>query len=116
MIGELVARFLVGGVAVTTFAALGDVFKPRTFAGLFSAAPSVAIATLALTLDSKGARYAAIEGHCMVFGAVAMGVYALACAWVVRVDKLSPWLGALVLWALWLVAALFLKMQMAPRL
>ncbi len=41
-------RFLVGGAIVSVFACLGDVLKPKSFAGLFGAAPSVALATLGL--------------------------------------------------------------------
>ena len=39
-------RFLMGGMIVSLFASLGDVLKPKSFAGLFGAAPSVALATL----------------------------------------------------------------------
>jgi hypothetical protein len=38
----LIFRFVVGGVIVSIFAMLGDLLKPGSFAGLFSAAPSVA--------------------------------------------------------------------------
>jgi hypothetical protein len=44
---EYVVRFLVGGAVVSAFAMLGDVLRPKSFAGLFGAAPSVALATLA---------------------------------------------------------------------
>lgn len=36
---EYVVRFLVGGVVVSAFAMLGDVLRPKSFAGLFGAAP-----------------------------------------------------------------------------
>ena len=39
-------RFLAGGIAVSAFAALGDTLHPKSFAGLFGAAPSIAFATL----------------------------------------------------------------------
>ena len=32
-------RFLAGGIAVSAFAALGDTLRPKSFAGLFGAAP-----------------------------------------------------------------------------
>src|SRR3954470_23508252 len=76
MTGELVARFLIGGALVSLFAVLGDVFEPKTFAGLFGAAPSVALATLALTIHAHGAAYGALEARSMVIGAVALLVYA----------------------------------------
>ena len=42
--GEILARFVIGGVVVSVFALIGDVIKPKSFAGLFGAAPSVALA------------------------------------------------------------------------
>ena len=69
-------RFLIGGVVVAAFSALGDVLKPKSFAGLFGAAPSVAMATLALTIATDGPSYAAREARSMIAGAVAMFVYA----------------------------------------
>ena len=43
------------------FAAFGDVLRPKSFAGLFGAAPSIALATLLITLSQKGAPFAAVE-------------------------------------------------------
>jgi hypothetical protein len=77
MVIELVIRFIIGGVVVSAFAVIGDVLKPKTFAGIFSAAPSVALATLGLTFYSKGGSYAGIEGRSMVAGAVALLVFSL---------------------------------------
>ena len=54
---EMLFRFLVGGIVVSAFATLGDVLKPKSFAGLFGAAPSVALATLALTIVKEGVHY-----------------------------------------------------------
>jgi Protein of unknown function (DUF3147) len=51
-------RFLAGGIAVSAFAALSDTLRPRSFAGLFGAAPSIALATLLITLSQKGAAFA----------------------------------------------------------
>jgi len=76
---QLLIRFLVGGAFVSAFAVLGTIFKPKSFAGLFGAAPSVALATLALTIHTDGPAYAAIEARSMLAGAAAFFVYA-ACA------------------------------------
>jgi hypothetical protein len=73
---DIVLRVIVGGVVVSAFAALGDVLKPKSFAGLFGAAPSVALATVALTVHEQGRVYASIEGRSMILGAVAFFVYA----------------------------------------
>src|ERR1700680_3152638 len=51
---ELLFRFLIGGTLVSTFALIGDLFKPKKFAGLFGAAPSIALATLGLGLSAVG--------------------------------------------------------------
>src|SRR5580704_2623496 len=69
------ARFVIGGLAVSFFAALADVLRPRSFAGLFGAAPSIALATLVLTVSQRGASFAAAEGRSMMAGAVALAVY-----------------------------------------
>lgn len=63
---QLLFRFIVGGVVVSLFAVIGDVFKPKSLAGIFGAAPSVAIATLGLTIISNGKAYAAFEARSMI--------------------------------------------------
>ena len=73
--GEPAVRFLIGGVLVAIFAVLGDLFKPKSFAGVFAAAPSVALATLALTVGRSGREYAALEARSMVVGAAAFIAY-----------------------------------------
>ena len=74
-------RFLAGGIAVSAFAVLGDTLRPKSFAGLFAAAPSITLATLVLTLSQKGAPFVAIEGRSMIVGASALAAY----SWTVRV-------------------------------
>lgn len=98
---EYVLRFLVGGIAVSAFAALGDLFRPRSFAGLFGAAPSIAIATLMITLWKQGPDYAAIEGRSMILGAVALCAYcAIVCRLMKRrhVSALRATLSAMLAW------------------
>ena len=68
---QILIRFLVGGAVVTAFAAMGDVLRPKSFAGLFGAAPSVALATLGLTIATEGASYAATESRSMIAGSLA---------------------------------------------
>lgn len=75
MVIELLIRFLVGGLVVSAFALIGDILRPKTFAGIFGAAPSVALATLGLTFISKGPAVAGIEGRSMMAGAVALVAY-----------------------------------------
>lgn len=85
---EMATRFLIGGVIVSAFAVLGSVFKPRTFAGLFGAAPSVAIATVILTLAKKGPAYAAVEARSMLAGALALCCYCIFVAFLLERRKL----------------------------
>ncbi len=76
---QLVFRFVVGGLVVSFFAVIGDALKPKSFAGLFGAAPSVALATMALTIATDGKTYAAAEARSMIVGACAFFVYACCC-------------------------------------
>jgi uncharacterized membrane protein (GlpM family) len=98
---ELVLRFLVGGVVVSLFAMLGGALKPKSFAGLFGAAPSVALATISLTVLEKGTIYAAIEARSMILGAMAFFIYAcLVCRLLMRrqFDVLATTSLALFVW------------------
>jgi Protein of unknown function (DUF3147) len=79
---EYLIRFLIGGIVVSSFAVLGEIFRPKSFAGLFGAAPSIALATFGLTIAEQGKAYAAIEARSMVFGAVAFFVYACATSFI----------------------------------
>jgi hypothetical protein len=63
---ELIVRCLIGGTLVSVFALVGDILRPKSFAGLFGAAPSIALATLGLTIAAQGSEYAAIEVRSMV--------------------------------------------------
>jgi hypothetical protein len=110
---EILLRFVIGGTAVSVFAILSDLFQPKRFAGLFGAAPSVALATLTLTVISHGKFYAATEARSMVAGAIAFFFYAVAvCQVLFRLKAstlaatsllLTVWLAtAFTLWAVWL--------------
>ncbi|HVH89730.1 MAG TPA: DUF3147 family protein [Terriglobales bacterium] len=90
---ELIIRFVIGGLVVTLFAMIGDFFKPKSFAGLFGAAPSVALASLAITIHKHGKTYAAIEGRSMMAGAAALFLYCLVVTWLLKRDRLHA-LGA----------------------
>lgn len=78
----IVIRFLIGGTVVTGFSLLGDLFKPKSFAGLFGAAPSIALATLALAAVYEGRSNAATQGLSMMAGAIALFCYSSCVSWV----------------------------------
>jgi uncharacterized protein DUF3147 len=73
---ELLRRFLIGGTVVSIFALLADVVRPKRLAGLFSAAPSVALASVALALWQGERQQVVIEARSMVLAALALVVYA----------------------------------------
>jgi uncharacterized membrane protein (GlpM family) len=106
---QLIFRFLVGGIVVSIFATLGDLVKPKSFGGLLSAAPSVALATLGLIVLAEGRDYAAQESRSMIAGAMAFFLYSCLCmrllakhargATLVTVSSLALWLAcALGIW------------------
>lgn len=72
---EYAIRFVAGGLLVSMFAVIGVVLDPKSFAGIFGAAPSVALATLSLTIVTRGKPYAAIEARSMVVGGFAFFLY-----------------------------------------
>ena len=106
-------RFLAGGIAVSAFAALADSLRPKSFAGLFGAAPSIALATLLITLSQMGAPFAAMEGRSMIIGAFALAAYSWTVCVLLKKFLLSSWnatMAALVVWffvALGVSAVLF---------
>lgn len=104
MVGELVVRFLIGGAIVSLFACTGELFKPKSFAGLFGSAPSVAIASLGLAYLHHGSVYVATSARTMFLGALALFVYTIACVEIVR-RGVKVWLGAGLAFALWFAVA-----------
>ncbi|HET7020575.1 MAG TPA: DUF3147 family protein [Xanthobacteraceae bacterium] len=106
---DYLIRFLAGGVLVSLFAIVGDVLRPKSFAGLFGAAPSVALATLTLAFWKHGGGYVSTEGRSMILGGVALGVYSfLVCQLLMRV-RCSALMATLAATPVWLVVALGLK-------
>jgi uncharacterized membrane protein (GlpM family) len=103
---EIVLRFVIGGAIVSAFAVLGDLLRPKSFAGLFGAAPSVALATLALTIAGEGHVYAAEEARSMMGGAIAFFAYACSASYVMMKYRLTARVATSVLILLWLGVAI----------
>jgi hypothetical protein len=98
---ELLIRFIIGGTVVSCFAVIGDVLRPKSFAGLFGAAPSVALATLGLTVAANGKWFAATEARSMIVGAIAFFVYAEVTSWILmrkRMHTLTITVALLPVW------------------
>jgi len=102
---EILFRALIGGVVVSAFALLGELFKPKRFAGLFGAAPSIALASLGFVIASNGKSYAALEARSMVGGAVAFFVYAYCVCVIMMKYKTSALLTSSALISVWAAAA-----------
>ncbi|HEY3852484.1 MAG TPA: DUF3147 family protein [Steroidobacteraceae bacterium] len=102
---DLVVRFVVGGAIVSIFALIADVLRPKGFAGLFGAAPSVALATLSFTILSQGKLYAAIEARSMIAGAAAFLLYAVSCVYFIGMKHAKAAPATLALLAVWAVGA-----------
>ena len=100
---DYLLRFLAGGIAVSAFAAVADALRPKTFAGLFGAAPSIALATILIALSKQGADFVAVEARSMILGGLAMAAY----CWTVCVllqkfgmSSLTATIAALLVWSL----------------
>jgi hypothetical protein len=103
---EIVIRFFIGGAVVCIFALIGELLRPKSFAGIFGAAPSVALATLGLTFLTHGGSYAGLEGRSMLLGAFALLVYSLVTGWLVTRRELGALVASSTSMVAWLVVAL----------
>lgn len=73
----MIAKAALAGVLVVAFSLAGGVLKPKWFAGLFGAAPAVALGGLTVAVLAAGDRVASREALGMVFGAVGFVAFAL---------------------------------------
>src|SRR5437868_13153977 len=104
--GEMILRFVVGGLIVCIFSGISEVLKPKSFSGLFGAAPTVALATLGLTYLTQGAEHAAIEGRSMIAGGAAFVAYASVVSRTLMRSRTSSVTITGAAWALWLCVAI----------
>jgi hypothetical protein len=88
---------------VTAFALLSEGLAPKRFAGLFSAAPAVAIAGLTIVLLDKGAHDAHQNSLGMVAGGAGMTAYAATAVPLLR--HISAGRAAAVALVAWFVIA-----------
>lgn len=102
---EYVLRFLVGGIAVSIFATFGDTLRPKSFAGLFGAAPSIALATLLITLSQKGSAFVALEARSMIVGAFALAAYSWIVCLLLKKFMLSSWAATMLASTVWFAIA-----------
>ena len=103
---EYLLRFIAGGVAVSAFAVLGDILRPKSFAGLFAAAPSIALATILITLSQKGAPFVAAEGRSMIVGAFALAAYSSTVCVLIKKHAISSLTATTLASVVWFGVAL----------
>ncbi|UFS76400.1 DUF3147 family protein [Tardiphaga sp. 37S4] len=102
---DYAVRFFVGGAVVSIFALLGDVLRPKSFAGLFGAAPSVALVSLALAISRHGPDYVSTLAAWMMAGATALLVFCFVTCHLLKRTGLSVLSVTLLGLPLWLVVA-----------
>ena len=112
---EYIVRFVVGGVVVSAFAVLGDVLRPKSFAGLFGAAPAVALATLGTAIYLHGAGYAAQQTWAMTGGAIALAIYSLVVCQLLIRARLRAAPATLLSLVVWLIIAFSLLTLIGGR-
>lgn len=98
---ELGVRFLLGGAVVSSFSLIGEVVSPKSFAGIFGAAPSVALASVALTVHQHGAVYGAVEVRSMLLGSIAFLAYVAAVKWLLVRRRMSALAASLLSMPVW---------------
>ena len=99
----VLAKGLVGGVFVAAFALIGASMQPKSFAGLFSAAPSIALAALTITLLTDGSSDAKDQALAMVFGALALVLFCMLAA--VAIGRFDAMHGSAISFVGWFAVA-----------
>jgi uncharacterized membrane protein (GlpM family) len=100
----LAIKGLAGGLLVVAFALLSEALDPKRFAGLFGAAPAVALAGLTVVLLDKGHHDAHQNAVGMIAGSGGMMAYA-ACA-IPLLRRLKATRAALAALGPWFIVAL----------
>ena len=102
-ISSMALKALIGGLAVVGFSLIGHAGHPKRFAGMFSAAPSVAVASLAITAVLQGAAGAVPYARGMLVGSAGMLAYGVVSLYLIQ--RLHALIGSILAWLAWLVVA-----------
>lgn len=100
----LAIKGLVGGTMVVLFALVGEVVRPRGLAGIFAAAPSVALASLGVTVVVSGVLAAFNQSLGMLAGAAGMVVFCLLGTEAIK--RFGALKGSIASTAVWFATAL----------
>ena len=99
----LATKGLAGGCLVVVFALVSEALEPKRFAGLFGAAPAVALAGLVIVLLDKGTHDAHEDAVGMLAGCAGMIAYAAAAVTLLR--RLTATRAAATALVAWVVPA-----------
>ncbi len=96
-------KALAGGLAVVAFSLIGQAGHPKRFAGVFAAAPSVALASLAMSVVVKGPPATVPYAQGVLIGSAGMLAYCLASLYLI--NRLHALVGSIVAWVAWFAVA-----------
>ena len=100
---NIAIKTVIGGLAVVGFSLVAESAKPKRFAGLFAAAPSVALVSLAITAFQKGGQGTAAYARGMLIGSAGMVAYGLVSLFLV--ERLHALAGSIISWLAWFIVA-----------
>jgi hypothetical protein len=103
---------LYGGIFVAAFSLVGEIVMPKRLAGVFGGAPSVACASILLTIRSRGPQPVPAQMGGMVLGTVGFLGYVIAYRLLSR--RLSAPAAAFLSWGAWFGCA-GLVLLVSPR-
>jgi uncharacterized membrane protein (GlpM family) len=96
-------KAVVAGTFVVAFAMLSEMVSPKSFAGIFGAAPSIALASITIIVLHGSVADGRTASFSMIFGAIAMLAYCVAA--VITVDRFGALLGSIYAIAAWGIVA-----------
>jgi hypothetical protein len=102
-VAYIALKAMAGGLLVVAFSLVGQVIQPKRFAGVFSAAPAVALASLLLTAYVKGVDMAVPQATGMIVGSAGMIVYCIVTLF--AVDRFHALVGSIAAWLAWFAVA-----------
>ena len=94
---------VVGGLVVVGFSLVGQAGHPKRFAGIFAAAPSVALASLVMTVVARGPKASVPYAQGMLIGSAGMLAYCLAS--LLLINRLHALVGSILAWVVWFAVA-----------
>lgn len=112
-IAAIVLKAVVGGLFVVGFAVVAEAVRPKRLAGVFAAAPSVALGSLMVTVLFKGDHDAMDAARGMAAGAVAFTAYCLVGIGALR--EMGALRGSAAALTVWFAVAAAVAFAAAPR-